>query len=191
MVAETSHQLEQRAADAAVVPAGLVRRAGKTEARQRGNDDVERLARPVAMRRGVGQGLDQIQELYNRPRPAVDEKERLSGALSGLHVDEVDRLAIDLGGELGEAVDRRFVRPPIITVEQPADGASYEGLGGAVAPARVLHLARQNGVLKAPPEVVEGRGGNIDHERGDVGHFEVSGTALMSRRLPSGPAAGL
>ena len=173
LVAQPAHQLDERLADADIVPPGFAGRAGKAEARQRRHHHVERVLRLAAMRHRIGQRPDHVEELDDGARPAVDQQQRGSVFLGRLHMDEVDVLAVDLGGELRQRVDLSLGLAPVEAAQQPVHGAADIGVGRAGGPA-AIDFARHHGAGEAILEILQLGGGNVDLEGGDGGHFGYS-----------------
>jgi hypothetical protein len=68
-------------------------------------------------RRAVGrvdQRLDEVEELCDGAREAVRDQQRLGIGLVGFDVQEVDALAVDLGGELRVLVEPRLLGAPVV-----------------------------------------------------------------------------
>ena len=126
LVAEARHQLLPRARGPRDVPAAVRRRPREPEARQGRDHQV------VA---GRGEGLDDVEVLDDRPRPAVREDQRDGVGGAGADVQEVDRLAVDLGGELRVRVEAGLERAPV------------ERRAPVLRPG--LHLAERDAVLGA------------------------------------------
>jgi hypothetical protein len=61
---------------------------------------MERVRSVAAVRRGVGQSIDDLELLDDRARPAVIDDERQRVLVLRPNVDEVDVQAVDLGDEL-------------------------------------------------------------------------------------------
>ncbi len=74
--AEIRHELDERRRDPPGVPAALVCRPGEAEPGQGRRDDVERVPAVAAVRRGIGQRADGVEELDDRARPPVHEQQR-------------------------------------------------------------------------------------------------------------------
>src|SRR5215469_9611312 len=72
------------------VPAGGGRLGGEPVARQRGNDQIERVRRGRAVRGGVGQRVDDLQLLDDRAGPAVRDDQRQRVRVRGADVEEMD-----------------------------------------------------------------------------------------------------
>ena len=61
---------------------------------------MERVRRARAMRRGIGERLDDLQLLDDRARPPVGDDQRQRVLVLGAQMDEVNVDAVDLGREL-------------------------------------------------------------------------------------------
>ena len=97
---------------------------------------MERVGRVAAVRPRVGQRADHVEELDERARPAVDEQQRGRVRLGRPDVQEVDRLAVDLGGELRVLVQPASCLAPVVAVD-PVGGEALEVVDGdAAGPAR-------------------------------------------------------
>jgi hypothetical protein len=66
---------------------------------------VEGVGRVAAVGPGIGQRADQLQELDDRAGPAVGQDQRQGGRLGRADVDEVDLVAVQVGGVLRELVE--------------------------------------------------------------------------------------
>jgi hypothetical protein len=61
---------------------------------------MERVGCARAVRRWIGQSVDELQLLDDRARPAVVDDERQRVLMLGANVNEVDVQPVDLGDEL-------------------------------------------------------------------------------------------
>ena len=102
LVAEPGHQLGPRLSDAEEVEARGGQRRREPVAGQARDDDVEGVGRIAAVGPRVGERSDESRELDRGARPAVREDEGQGIGLGGPDVEEVDGLAVDVGGELRE-----------------------------------------------------------------------------------------
>jgi hypothetical protein len=107
-VAEAAHQLRPCLRDAARVPADLGRLGREAIAGQGRQHEVERILGGTAVRDGVREGADRLEQFDHRPRPAVRHDERQCVVVLGVDVDEVDVHAVDLGRELRRGIQPRF-----------------------------------------------------------------------------------
>ena len=114
VVAEALHQHGPRFRDARRIPAGFGRLAGKAVARHRRDHDVERVGLGAAVRRGVGERIDDLQQLDDRTGPAVRDDDRQRTLMLRLHVDEVDVQPVDLGDEMRQRLQARLAFAPIV-----------------------------------------------------------------------------
>src|SRR5215211_663579 len=74
---------------------------------------MESVGGVAAVGAGIGERSDQVDVLDEGARVAVGEDERQGVGLGRWHMEEVDRLPVDDGGELGEGVELRLLRLPI------------------------------------------------------------------------------
>ena len=118
LVAQADHQRLPCPGDPADAPARRGRLAGEAVAGQRRADHVKGVLGAPAVCGRVGQRPDHLVELDDRSRPAVRDDEREGVAVWGPLMDEMDVEAVDLGGELVEAVQRGFACPPVVFVAQ-------------------------------------------------------------------------
>ncbi len=114
------------------------RRAGEAVARQGGRDDVEGIERIAAMVLGMGQRVDDVQELDDRARPAMrdDQRQRPRRILdlgAGL-ADEVQALRTDIDQVVRPAVDRFLAALPVVAVPPVVDQLGQESGIGARGP---------------------------------------------------------
>jgi hypothetical protein len=93
------HQLGERPGDPVAVPTRLTGGPGEHEARQRRDNQVEGVCRVAPVRFLVAQRPDHVEELDHRAGPAVSEDQREGVRLRRADVQEVDVLAVDLGGD--------------------------------------------------------------------------------------------
>ena len=109
------------------------------------------------MGRRIGQGPDDLQEFDHRAGPAVGGDERQRVGMGRAHVDEVDSEAVDLGPELGQAVQPCLGGPPVIPIGPIATeilevrawhplGPVLDGLG--IGPARPSQPSTEIGELR-------------------------------------------
>jgi hypothetical protein len=76
LVAEPGHQLSPGSGDALHAPSQPLRLVAEAVTRQRWADDVEGVRRVATMGGGVSERPDHLEELDDRPRPAVRHNER-------------------------------------------------------------------------------------------------------------------
>ena len=95
--------------------------------------------------------VDQSKEFQDRAWPSVNQHQGDCVRSRRSFVDEVDRLSIDLGGELIESVDQGLLRAPVIIflpiVCEFADLADVS----AVFPGRARQLIGPLGLRQAAP----------------------------------------
>ena len=75
---------------------------------------MERVRCAGAMRRGIGQSIDDLQLLDDRARPAVIDDERQRVLVLRPNVKEMDVEPVDLGDELREGVQPGLARAPVV-----------------------------------------------------------------------------
>lgn len=61
----------------------------------------------------IGQRAHHAEQIGERSGVGVGEHQRCRVRFRGLHVDEMHRLAFDLGDELGEGIQPRLLRAPV------------------------------------------------------------------------------
>ena len=66
------------------------------------------------MRRGIGQGTDDLQLLDDRAGPAVGDDERQRILIFRTNMDEMNVETIDVGHELWQGGEPRFDLPPVV-----------------------------------------------------------------------------
>ena len=183
LVAETAHQLGPGACGAAHRPARRAQRVRERVTGQGRRDDVEGL--PSG---GVDQRLDQVQELGDRAREAMRDQQRLRAGLAGLDVQEVDVLAVDLGGELRVLVELRLGGAPVV-LRVPVPGELLQvAQRYAAAPSHAGQLAGPAGAGEPAVQVVDVGLGDLDAEGLDaVAHVLL----LVNGTVPPGAGQGL
>jgi hypothetical protein len=169
VVSEPLHQLDPGAPDPWGIPPGLGRLRREPVAWQRWNHEMERVRGVRALRGWVREGLDDLQLLDDRPRPAVGHDQRQRVPVPGADMQEVGVQPGDLGEEVRQGVERCLAPPPVVR--------------GPPVPHEVLHQRQGHalgvvgdGLTLRPPrrrdpaaEVVERLLRNIDVEGADVG----------------------
>ena len=85
-------------------------------------------------------------------------------------VNEMDIKPVDFGGELIEAVQRGFARPPVVTVGPVRRQFTGVGQGYALAPVVDTLGFRPTGVRQAGLQIIENVGWDIDAKRLEFGH---------------------
>ena len=125
---------------------------------------------------GMGQRLDDVEELDDRSGPAMADDQRHGRRPAALFVNEVQVDAVYGGGELGEAVDRRFMLAPIELIQPVrAELLHVIEIGAVRPPAIAWHLVP--GIVRHPrADAIEGLVGDVDAERMDV---RQAGPSLM------------
>ena len=113
-VAESAHELGPGPCGPAQVPADLDRLARETVARQRGQNEMERILGTAAVRGRVRQGADGVDQLHDGAGPAMGHDQRQRVLVRRPDVDEVDVHPVDLGRELRERVQPRLAGAPVV-----------------------------------------------------------------------------
>jgi hypothetical protein len=120
-VAEALHQLRPRLSEATGAPAELGRLAGESVPGYGWEHEVERVLGVSAVRGGVGEGPDGLEQLDDRAGPPVRHDHGQRVLVRRLHVDEVDVHTVDLGLELRQRVQSRFALAPVV-IGRPVPG---------------------------------------------------------------------
>ena len=113
-VAETLHQHVPGTRDAGSIPAGGGRLARKPVARHRRDHHIERIGCSSAVRRRIGQRIDNLHLLDDRARPSVGDDERQRILVLRADVNEMNVQPIDLGDELRQRIQLRFDLAPVV-----------------------------------------------------------------------------
>ncbi len=110
------------------------RRAGEAVAWQRRRDHVKSVERVAVVILGMGEMIDDLEELHDRARPAVgdDQRHRPRRALdlgAGL-ADEMQALRADIDQVVGPTVDRLLTALPVVAMAPVVDQLVEEdGIG--------------------------------------------------------------
>ena len=148
---------------------GADRRTGEAIAGQRGHDHVEGVEWIAAMIFGVGEDVDEVQELDDRSRPAVgyDQRQgarRILDHRAGL-ADEVEPLRTDIDQVIGPPVDLFLAALPVVAMAPVVDQFGQEGGIGARGPgAPVLDRRWRAPATQALVEIDQRPFGNVDLE---------------------------
>ena len=124
---------------------GSIRLVAEPVAGQRGAHEVERVVGIAAVRGGIRERADHLQELDDRPGPAVGDDQGQGIRVRRPGVEEVDAEPVDRGPELRHGVQPPLGRPPVVPLrpvaaellqvgERDALGPVVDGLG--LRPAR-------------------------------------------------------
>ena len=100
-----------------------LRLVAEAVAGQRRAHDVERVGGVAAVRGGIGERAEHLEELHDRARPAVGHDERERIGMRRADVEEVDTEPVDLGPELRKRVQPRLGRPPVVPLAQYAQSS--------------------------------------------------------------------
>ena len=129
---------------------------------------MERVRCAAAVRRGIGQSIDDLQLLDDRPGPTVIDDERQRVLVLRTDVDEVDVQPVDLGDELREGVQLRLDGAPVVVRHPVArellDHGERHTLGG-IGDGLLLGPLRGR---DASTEVLQGLIRNVDVEGADL-----------------------
>jgi hypothetical protein len=184
VVAQAPHQLVPGARDPIRVPADQRRPCRESVAGQRGHDEMEGVLGRSAVRRRVGQRLDHLQQLDDRPGPAVGHDQRQGILVGGADVDEVDIDPVDPGHELRQGVQLGLGPAPVVVGPPVANELLHLRQLGALRPVGDGLLVGPARRSQAPAEVGQLLLGDADVEGADGG---VLGCCAWL----SGPRAGL
>ena len=167
-VAEALHQRRPRRGDADGIPAGRRRLAGEAVARQRRDHEVEGVRCAAAMRRGIGQRIDDLQLLDDRAGPAVRDDHRQRILMLRADVDEMNVEAVDLGDELRQGVQPRLA--PCASRSRSPNSARAACIVASCTPCDDVRDGfpfRPLRGVDAPTKVVDRGVGKLDGERPD------------------------
>jgi len=94
----------------------------------------------------VGENVDHLVELHDRPGPAMGDQQGFCIRVGTRSVDEVNTKTLDLGDVLGKTVVVGLPRSPVVPV-QPVVG-EFPGVGerDALVPVERLAVARRFGI---------------------------------------------
>ena len=192
LVAEALHERDIGTPHADRVPARLGRLAREPVARHVRDHHVEGVRRAAAMRRRVGEQVDDLHLLDERARPSVADDERQRILVLRANVDEVDVQPVDLGDELWDGVEPRLALAPVV-LRLPVASDRLDRLQ--------LHALRWavDGLLFGPaggsdacPQVFQVRLGDLDRERSQlgVGRYLVNRGGHVGSSLDCGRSSG-
>ena len=115
--------------------------------------------------RWVGERFDQIEELDNRPGPAVSEKQRCCVIVGRTNVDEMNVLSLQLDRELWVRIDGGFCRSPLVLVRPVGDDFLDLGELCAVHPLLTRHLVGPPSGEQPATKIIEIILRDVDGER--------------------------
>src|SRR5207249_6685733 len=95
------------------------------------------------------------EELHDRSRPAVRDEQRKGIRVRRARVDEVNRLAVDTGAEMGQLVEPHLLGAPVVCLSPVLDELAQVAHRYAVLPTRPLDLIRKAGLREAALQVLE------------------------------------
>ena len=117
---------------------------------------------------GWTSGLDHVEELGERTRPAVGEQQRRGVGPVGPDVQEMDALAVDLGDELRIAVEQCLLGAPVVP-RAPVVGEVLQVVHrDPAAPAGRRAVARASGRVEPVMQVVHVGLRDVDEEGVDA-----------------------
>ena len=122
--------------------------------------------RRAAVRLGsVSRGMTSRNSTIEPGQPCVSSSGSAS-VVRRARVDEVDRLPVDVGAEVGELVQARLLRAPVVRVAPVRHQLAQVVDRDPVLPAGVLDLVGEAGLREAVAQVVEDR--VVDVDRGSA-----------------------
>src|SRR5262249_54759649 len=95
------------------------------------------------------------------------EEQRKRVRIARARMDEVDRLAVDLGAEVRKLVEPRFLRPPVVLVTPVLHQLPQVVDGNPALPAAPLDLVREAGLCQPATQVLPDRVVDADLESVD------------------------
>jgi hypothetical protein len=116
----------------------------------------------------VGERPENVEELDDRPRPAVAEHERQGVRVPRAGVDEVDALPVDLRQEVVQPVETVLLRPPVEALEPVTHQLAEVGEVGSLLPAGLRRRARPPRPRESLAQVLEVLVGDVNVERLDL-----------------------
>ena len=103
------------------------------------------------MRLRIREAGDHVEELEDRTWPAVRDEQWKCVLMHRSRMDEMDRLSINRGAEMGELVQSSLVPAPIVRVAPVTNQLAQVVDGNPVLPASALDLIRENGSAPERP----------------------------------------
>ena len=119
-VSEALHQHRPGPCDVLRIPAGRGRLPGKPEPGERRDHQMKRVRRARAVRRRIGQRIDDLQLLDDRAGPSVRDDERQRILVLRANVDEMNVQAVDLGDEVRQGVQSLLAPAPVVLLRPVA-----------------------------------------------------------------------
>ena len=172
-IVEAGHEGDERLGDPSHVPATNAGRLREPVAGQRRRHHMDRICRPTTVRRGIGESRDHLEELDDRAWPTMGEEQRKGALVGRPGMDEVDRLPVDPGTEVGEAVEAGLLPTPVVGVQPVLDQFAQVGDRDAGVPLGPRDLVREAGTAEAAVQVLEVR----------LVHPDVKGLDWVGHRL--------
>ncbi len=167
-VPEAAHERVVRTGDPGQGPPAVRHRVREAEARRVRHDDVERVLGAPAVGDRVGEPVDHVQVVDRRARVCVRQEQRRRVRVGRGDVDEVDRLAVDLGDEVRVRVEPLLDGSPVERAPG-VDGLLEVVVRRPVVPRVARGGLREAGVLETSGQVVQLGLGDLDAEGSDVG----------------------
>ncbi len=178
VVAEPAHEDVVGGGHTRHRPAAFDDRHAVPEARHRRDDDVEGVLGATSVCDRVRERADHVEEVQDRPGVGVREQERCRAFLSGVDVQEMDRLSVDLGQELVVLVEPCLDRPPVEGGAPLVEEFAKVGVRDAVGPVVAGCRAGEPSAREPLCEVVQVCLRDFDAERAKVGLVCVHGSTL-------------
>jgi DNA-binding MarR family transcriptional regulator len=116
----------------------------------------------------VSQRTDDVEELGDGAGKAMSDDERQRAGFGRPHVEEVDRLAVDHGGELRDGVERDLLRPPVVRGPPVVCDLAEVADRHASAPTDIVELLRPSRADESLAQILEGAFRDIDAEWPDL-----------------------
>jgi len=107
------------------------------------------------MRLRIREARDHVEELEDRTWPAVRDEQWKCVLMDRSRMDEMDRLSINRGAEMGELVQTSLLPAPIVRVAPVTNQLAQVVDGNPVLPAGALDLIRETGARQTPVEILE------------------------------------
>ena len=131
------------------------------------------------MRTRISQRTEDVEELDHRPGPAVRDDQWQRVGLRRADVHDVNWLTVNVGHDVLERIQARFLSTPVETIAPIRDELAQVLELSALVPADPFDGVRKAGLAEARSKVVEVGVGNRDPERSELERHPVS--SLVSR----------
>jgi hypothetical protein len=133
----------------------------------------------------AGEGVDEVEVVDRGAGVGLREQQGRGVGVRGADVDEVDVLAVDLGGEVRDGVDALLGGAPV-EVAPGGDGLAQVGVGSAGRPVVARGGRGQAGPGEAVEQVGELGVGDGDGEGADVGGGSAGVLHVSDGTVPLG-----